>query len=36
MWKDAREETADILRELDISGLDNSDFRGLQAVPFGV
>ena len=36
MWKDAREETADILQELDIGGLDDSEFRGLQTVTFGV
>lgn len=36
MWHDAREQTTTILRELDIGGVDNREFRGLQTVTFGV
>lgn len=36
IWQAAREQTADILRELEIGGLDDSEFRGLQTVTFGL
>lgn len=35
LWHSSRDQTADILRELDIGSLDDSELRGLQTVVFG-